>query len=73
MDENLYDEFGNYIGPDLGSSGDDSEEDEGVRGRPHLARRQRLSLHLCSRCCAVAIRMAGWMMSWMLRVTAVKM
>ena len=29
MDENLYDEFGNYIGPDLGdSSEEDSEEEE---------------------------------------------
>jgi 116 kDa U5 small nuclear ribonucleoprotein component N-terminus len=28
MDESLYDEFGNYIGPELPDSEDDSEESE---------------------------------------------
>ena len=37
MDDTLYDEFGNYIGPDLGSSGDDSDEDEGVSAVALLA------------------------------------
>ena len=34
MDDNLYDEFGNYIGPELGSD-DDSER---VRGAPWRGR-----------------------------------
>lgn len=28
MDDNLYDEFGNYIGPDLGDSSEDDSESE---------------------------------------------
>lgn len=28
MDDNLYDEFGNYIGPDLGGSSEDDSESE---------------------------------------------
>ena len=32
MDENLYDEFGNYIGPELDDEDDDDEEEDGFLG-----------------------------------------
>lgn len=35
MDDNLYDEFGNYIGPDL-----DDDEDQGVDGEFDVKQRQ---------------------------------
>ena len=42
MDADLYDEFGNYIGPDLES--DDEEEDEDVISREHEAQDYDVSL-----------------------------
>ncbi|CAN1810135.1 110 kDa U5 small nuclear ribonucleoprotein component CLO [Linum perenne] len=37
MDDNLYDEFGNYIGPEIESDheSDEEEEDEGLPDQPH--------------------------------------
>ena len=31
MEDDLYDEFGNYVGPDINQAGDDSEEDGSER------------------------------------------
>lgn len=63
MDDTLYDEFGNYIGPDLGSSDDDSDADEGVRpsgcGRVvALPRRGKAASSPCSLC---LLQDDGWM------------
>ena len=33
MDTDLYDEFGNYIGPELGSDDDDEESEEEIEER----------------------------------------
>eukprot|EP00953_Heterococcus_sp_UTEX-ZZ885_P037040 19058-Heterococcus_DN1.PRE.1 len=58
MDESLYDEFGNYIGPELPDSEDDSEESEeeeeddiepeDVTALVSMFALQRLPVHACS-------------------------
>ena len=46
MDEDMYDEFGNYIGPDIhGQSSDSSSEDEG-RNRAHSSQDEDSVSHL---------------------------
>jgi 116 kDa U5 small nuclear ribonucleoprotein component N-terminus len=58
MDESLYDEFGNYIGPELPDSEDDSEESEeeeeddiepeDVTALVSMFALQRFPVHTCS-------------------------
>jgi 116 kDa U5 small nuclear ribonucleoprotein component N-terminus len=61
MDESLYDEFGNYIGPELPDSEDESEESEedeeediepeDVTALVSMFALQRRVLHICSATC----------------------
>lgn len=43
-DENLYDEFGNYIGPEIDVSGDDSGSDEDSGARSDYAYEKAVSV-----------------------------
>lgn len=42
MDSDLYDEFGNYIGPDLDS---DEDDDQSIYGQPEVPDDQDVSKH----------------------------
>lgn len=49
-DENLYDEFGNYIGPEIEASEDDSSSDSGEGNGSDYAYEKQVSLNAHQHC-----------------------